>query len=169
MPKLFMFYLGGEAPGANIEVHDVQFAVAETPEEEFPELVKRWWSVPSSIHVDSYAQVNWADGYDVTVADTRAEQQQRLYFINMGGMMPGAMQESHEFGLFVAATPAEAKKRALKTMMHGVPHQHRDNFYDVDDCVVLDEVQSHHIHLTVNPGGGPLEPGYQGFLPLARG
>ncbi len=36
MPGLLMFYVGGTAPGANIELHDVQFAAADRPEEAYP-------------------------------------------------------------------------------------------------------------------------------------
>ena len=33
MPKLHMFYLGGNAGRSNIEVHDIQFAVCDNYQE----------------------------------------------------------------------------------------------------------------------------------------
>ena len=43
MPGLLMFYVGGTAPGANIELHDVQFAAADRPEEAYPLLREKWF------------------------------------------------------------------------------------------------------------------------------
>ncbi|MCP6553529.1 DUF1543 domain-containing protein, partial [Klebsiella pneumoniae] len=40
---LFMFYVGGNAGKSNIEVHDIQFVVARTPEEAWPALREAWF------------------------------------------------------------------------------------------------------------------------------
>ncbi len=166
MEKLFMFYLGGSAPGANIEVHDVQFVVASSPEEAYPALRDRWFGDPASLHIDAWTTLTWADGYDITVSDVACAQAERLYFINMGGSRPDEMQEAHEFGLFVASTAEKAKQRALNSLLNGVPGQHRDDMMDVDDCLALVRVDERHVHLSPSSGGRSLRPEFQGFIPL---
>lgn len=66
MPGLLMFYVGGTAPGANIELHDVQFAAADRPDEAYPLLREKWFGDKRKVHVDGYARIDWADGYDVS-------------------------------------------------------------------------------------------------------
>ena len=43
MPKLYMFYLGGNAGRSNIEVHDIQFAVCDDYREAIPALKAAWF------------------------------------------------------------------------------------------------------------------------------
>ena len=40
--KLGMFYLGGGATGANLELHDLQFVAVETVEQAYPRLRQAW-------------------------------------------------------------------------------------------------------------------------------
>ncbi|MBF7015511.1 DUF1543 domain-containing protein, partial [Novosphingobium sp. HR1a] len=65
--KLFAIYIGGEFPGANIEVHDLRFVVANTIEETYAALRRDWWGVPRSLHIDCWAQITHADGHDVSL------------------------------------------------------------------------------------------------------
>ncbi len=43
MNKLFIVYLGGSAPKANIELHDIQFVVGNTIEDTFEQLRSNWF------------------------------------------------------------------------------------------------------------------------------
>jgi len=70
------------------------------------------------------------------------------------------------FGLFAAANPAEAKTKALNTLLLGHAQQHKDNLKDVDNLLALDRVGRHRIILTPNPHGRPSEIGFQGYLPI---
>ena len=169
MSKLFMFYLGGSAPGANIEVHDVQFAVGDQPEDAFPGLVERWFGTKDSLHLDAYAIVEWADGHDVILLSQPNDSGKKLYFINMGGYLPGDLQEAHSFSLFVARDEQEAKAKAKRSLLTTVNHQHRDNQMDVDDCLLLSEIQGLHIHLKPNPHGRTFEAAWQGYRRLGAG
>jgi hypothetical protein len=40
--KLFAIYVGGEAVGANIEVHDMRFVAATSLEDTYEELKRQW-------------------------------------------------------------------------------------------------------------------------------
>jgi hypothetical protein len=166
MQTLFLFYLGGIAPGANIEIHDVQFAACNQPEDAFPLLVERWFGTKESLHVDAYAKIEWADGYDVLLLPQPNPAAERLYFINLGGYIPGELQEAHSFSLFVAKDEQEAKARAKRSLLTDVNSQHRDNQMDVDDCLLLSEVQGLHVHLKANPNGRPLRADWQGYRPI---
>jgi hypothetical protein len=161
--KLFVFYLGGAAPGANIEVHDVQFAVAERPEEAHAGLVARWFGTRGSLHIDAYGIVSWADGYSISLRPEPQARAPRLYFINMGGYEPGALREEHEFTFLVAHSPDEAKSKARHMLLPGRTHRHRDNFMEVDDCVPLDQIDGLHIHLTPCEEGSPVTAAWQGY------
>ncbi|MFP1909783.1 DUF1543 domain-containing protein [Lonsdalea quercina] len=166
MPTLFLFYVGGSAPGANIELHDVQFAAVNEPEEAFPLLKAAWFGDKKQIHVDSYTPITWADGYDITLSETSSTSTQRLWFVNIGGYLPGEPAELHQFGLFVAPTADEAKQQAKKVLLHDTFKQHKDDLRDVDDCLLLQQLNGWHIHLTPNPHGTPAAPLWQGYLPI---
>lgn len=161
--KLFVFYLGGAAPGANIEVHDVQFAVAEKPEETYPTLVKRWFGTRNSLHIDAYGVVEWADGFAVTVQKEPSKCDRKLYFINMGGYEKGALREEHEFAFLVAESADEAKAKAKSILLPGRSHRHRDNFMEVDDCVPLEQIEGLYIHLTPQEEGKSVVAAWQGY------
>jgi hypothetical protein len=166
--QLFLFYIGGEAPGANIEVHDVQFVAAESPQQAFPRLIERWYGIPSSLHIDTYTRVTWADGYDVALAAEQPKDDEKLWFLNIGGYRPGHIAELHACGLFIARSQAEAKKRAKKSLLTGAVLQHTDDQVDVDDCIHLADVDGLHVHLTPNPhGSADGQPEFQGYLRLA--
>lgn len=101
MPKLYMFYLGGNAGRSNIEVHDIQFAVCDNYQEAVPALKAAWFGDAGKIHIDGWQIVEWADGYDITVSEQPAgderpsENTPRLYFANVGGYLAGQLAEAH--------------------------------------------------------------------------
>lgn len=65
--KLFAIYIGGEMAGANIEVHDARFVLAASMEETYAELRRQWWGIPRSLHIDCWAEISHADGYDISL------------------------------------------------------------------------------------------------------
>ncbi|MFT8718216.1 DUF1543 domain-containing protein [Acetobacter sp.] len=165
--KLFAFYLGGSAPGSNIELHDVQFAAAEKPEDAWPDLIKSWFGTRKSLHVDAYGEVKWADGFSVTLSREKPESANRLYFINMGGYLEGALREEHESTFLVAETAEQAKEKALKSsMLAGLYYRHKDNLMEVDDCILLERIGEMYVHLTPQPDGTPFAAEWQGYQPI---
>ena len=140
--------------------------------EAIPALKAAWFGDADKIHIDGWQIVEWADGYDVCVRETGehtempSEHAQHLYFVNVGGYRAGQLAEAHAFGLFAAATPAEAKQKALRTLLTDHIQQHKDNLKDVDNLLALDRIGKHTIRLTPNPHGKPAEIGFQGYLPI---
>ncbi|STZ76789.1 DUF1543 domain-containing protein [Bergeriella denitrificans] len=166
MKQLYMFYLGGNAGHANIEVHDVQFIACNSWQEAVPALKALWFGDRDKIHIDGWQIVSWADGYDISLSEVPPNQAEKLYFVNVGGYRRGTLAEAHDFGLFVAATPAEAKQKALAALLPDSLIPHKDNLKDVDNLLPLSEVGGLHIHLTANPAGKPSEIGFQGYQPI---
>ncbi|MBR0559348.1 MULTISPECIES: DUF1543 domain-containing protein [Neokomagataea] len=164
--KLFIFYLGGDAPGANIEVHDVQFAAVERPEEAHPLLIEKWFGTRDSLHLDAYGIVTWADGHAVSIHTTPSASTNKLYFINMGGYTPGALCEDHAFTFLVAPSAEEAKTRAKQLLLTDRNLQHHDNLMDIDDCILIDKIDGLFIHLEPHPTGTALHAEWQGYQPI---
>jgi hypothetical protein len=151
--KLFAIYIGGEMAGANIEVHDVRFVAAPSIEATYPELRRQWWGVPRSLHVDCWAEITHADGYDVTLSPEPYTGPEKLYFVNLGGYEPAEFAERHRNVFVVAETEAKAKARAVKQVRHWI-EPHRDDLYEAEHAFCLGELpgeQRLHIHLTPAP------------------
>ncbi len=166
MKKLYQFYVGGNAGHSNIEVHDIQFVICERYEDAIPILKSRWFGDADKIHIDGWQVINWADGYDVSVTDKPSESEERLFFVNVGGYEKGNLAELHEFGLFVAKTPEEAKAKGLQSLLIGFEQQHKDNLKDVDDVIEISELDGEHIHLQKNTDGSAEPIGFQGYMPI---
>ncbi|TQI80521.1 uncharacterized protein DUF1543 [Serratia fonticola] len=164
--NLYLFYLGGNAGKSNIEVHDVQFAVAEKPEDAWPFLREVWFGDKDKVHIDGYAKINWVDGYTVKLATTPPQHSEKLYFVNVGAYHPDTLAELHAFDLFIAEDARQAKARALESLLKGAILQHKDNLKEVDDCLLLEKVGSYYLHLEKNPCGSSFKPEWQGYQPI---
>jgi Domain of Unknown Function (DUF1543). len=166
--NLYMFYVGGNAGKSNIEVHDIQFVAAREPQDAWPILREAWFGDSDKIHIDGYSRITWADGYSVSLSPEPSSSSERLFFVNVGGYRPDTLAELHEFDLFVAKNASEAKEKALQTLLCGVSQQHKDNLKDVDDCLLLEKVGEHYIHLTPCAPGQRDLPEWQGYLPIGE-
>ncbi len=154
--KLFALYIGGEHARANIELHDMRVVIAPTLTETYEELRRQWWGTPGSLHIDAWATIEHADGYDVELLPEPFTGSERLYYVNLGGYDEGEFLERHRNVFVVAGSLAEAKKRALAEN-RGWKQLHRDEQYEVEQMVGLAEVareQRLHIHLrpSTTPG-----------------
>lgn len=163
MSKLFMVYLGGQAPGSNIEVHDVRFVVGETIEATFGDLRSQWFGLPEGLHMDCYAHIESVDGYRIELSDAPVSSDLQLYFVNLGGYHPDVLGELHQDGLFVAESSAKAKAKALHTMLDGAEEKHKDNMIAVDQCLQLSSIGNQYIHLTKIDQSKPLKPDWYGY------
>jgi len=164
--NLFMFYIGGNAGKSNIEVHDIQFVAAEKPRDAWPALREAWFGDSDKIHIDGYIRVTWADGYSISLSSEPSRYHKKLFFVNAGGYRPETLAELHEFDLFVAENAQDAKKKALKMLLCGTDHQHKDNLKDVDDCLLLEKVGDLYIHLSPCNTGSRNIPEWQGYQPI---
>ncbi|UAK26518.1 DUF1543 domain-containing protein [Sphingomonas nostoxanthinifaciens] len=149
--KLFAIYVGGEHPEAHIEIHDVRFVVAASIRDIYDQLRAEWWGTPGTLHVDCWAEIDHADGFDVSLRPQRPSGKKKLYFVNLGGYDGLGFAEQHN-NMFVVATPvADAKAQALRSIA-GWTDAHRDDLYEAEKAFALDTMigDRFHIHLTPN-------------------
>jgi len=164
---LFLVFLGGKAPNANIELHDVRWVIGSKIEDTFDSLRKNWFGSLEGLHIDSYKKITSIDGYRINLKnidndkikkkflDKDIKNQKKLWFINLGGYERDSMQEKHEFGLVVAKNSIEAKKIAKSKWLIGFRKTHKDNLSslerirDVDDCEVIKKIDNWEIGLTL--------------------
>lgn len=157
-PKLYAFYLGGRAPKSNIELHDIVFAVGENVKSLYPKLLELWFGSPERCHIDSWMILDQVEGYDITLSEEPQDAQNHLYFINMGAYRPGYFTEFHENKFVVAENENAAKKWALANLMQGMEKIHKDDLYDVDDCIRMDKIDGYYLHLTPSNNKTELMP-----------
>lgn len=154
---LYIVLLGGKHPRAKIEVHDVAFVVADSLEAAYPSLRDQWFGDPQGVHIDAWMRVEGVDGYRVAFgSQAPAPHAPRLFFINLGGYVPGDFGESHQYLLLVARDRAEARARGKRHYARAWHQPHTDAVMDVDDCVPIDLVGGRYVHLA--PGAhAPVE------------
>ena len=162
---LFLVFIGGNAPKANIELHDVRWVVGSKIEDTFESLRKNWFGSIEGLHIDSYKKIKSIDGYKINLKKNRKSKKnylnkdvrnkQKLWFVNLGGYQVDSMQERHEFGFVVANNSLEAKKIAKSKWLIGYRKIHKDNIFclrsmsNVDDCEVIKNVDNWEIELTL--------------------
>jgi hypothetical protein len=148
--KLFAFYIGGETNNSLVEVHDARFIMAETMEDCYQELRDTWWGTPKSLHIDCYGELTQAEGYRVKLSkEPPPAESPKLYFINLGGYLPGHFEELHKNVFVVAPTESKAKARALQQILNWSGH-HKDYQYDVEHSFCINQIaedKQYHLHL----------------------
>jgi hypothetical protein len=150
--KLFMFYVGGNFGNSNIELHDVRFSIGQTPEDCYDDLRRQWWGEPESLHLDCWGAVEQADGYDIELS-TRPpdEDQQRLFFVNLGGYDPSEFTELHKNVLLVSPDEAMAKAKAKAQINHW-QKPHRDRLFEIEKTIDIGaQMQRSGYHLILTP------------------
>lgn len=132
--KLFAVYLGGKAQGANIEVHDLVFAVGEDIKSCFPELRKKWFGDPNSVHIDSYGEINLVKGYQVelTPKSLNSKTKEKLFFVNLGFAETKTFGEGHLMDFLVAPSALSAKALAKSLFPPDTIGHHIDNLIKID-------------------------------------
>jgi hypothetical protein len=146
--KLFAVYLGGRAPKANTELHDVVFAVGATIEDTYTQLLDKWFGDPVGLHIDSWLELDVVDGYRVSLTPEAAPSDAKLFFVNLGAY-DHTFTELHAMGFYVTAGAPEAKQQALSKHSHaGVSQVHKDDLHCIDDCIALEMVNGLRVTLT---------------------
>ena len=111
---LFLVFIGGSAPKANIELHDVRWVVGSRIEDTFESLRKNWFGSIEGLHIDSYKKIKSIDGYKINLKQIEKPKKnylnkEKLWFVNLGG--PEEIQCGKDaFGLVVAKNSQEARK-----------------------------------------------------------
>lgn len=163
--RLIACVLGGTAPRARTELHDVAFAVGDSLEAVHPQLLDTWFGDPNGLHVDAWCFVDNVAGYRVRLERTPAVDGPKLYFVNIGGYRRGEFGERHAWGLFGARSPGEAKARAKQVLLQGHEQIHKDDLHAVDDCLAVEDVNGWHVHLVPDTEAGD-PPVTNGYFPL---
>ncbi|HEY4080998.1 MAG TPA: DUF1543 domain-containing protein [Burkholderiaceae bacterium] len=146
--KLFAVYLGGRAPKANTELHDVVFAVGAKIEDTYAQLLEKWFGDPVGLHIDSWLELDVVDGWRVSLTDISTSQAEKLWFVNLGAY-DDSFTELHAAGVYVASDAPEAKAQALAAhFQNGEQERHKDDLHAVDDCIAIEAVSGLHVTLT---------------------
>ncbi|TCM68109.1 uncharacterized protein DUF1543 [Acinetobacter calcoaceticus] len=152
MPSLFIVMLGGRHQRANTEVHDVVLAVGDSLEEVYPQLKQAWFGAAQGLHIDAWAQIHGVEfegkRYQLHFAQAApAQDQQKLYLINLGGYDAREFGELHRYVLVVAQNAMVAKEKGKQHFAAHWQKQHTDRVLEVDDCLAIDQVHGHFVQL----------------------
>lgn len=168
-PALFAVCLGGRVAGCNVELHDVVFAVGTSLEACHPQLLDRWFGEPDGLHVDAWARLDAVDGHRVSLSDAPSDNDLKLWFVNVGGYVPGEFGERHAYGFLVGASRADVKARAKAALLPGKESVHRDDLYGIDDLVAVEPGGGRHVHLEPAPSAAAAAPAVtNGYFPIPR-
>ena len=162
MKQLFMIHLGGKASGALIEVHDVQFIIAEKIEDCEEVLRKHWYGLDLKLHIDSYKVINQIEGYKVSIIDEKIPQAENVFFTHIGAYKSDLMEELHYFNLLVS-TDIDCAKNLQREMFKGYKQEHIDSIIDVSLSPLLNAIESGFIFLEENKERFDLIPDWQGY------
>lgn len=164
-PRLIACVLGGTAPGARTELHDVAFAVGSGIEAVHDQLLDSWFGDPHGLHVDAWCFLDSVAGYNVRLEAAPATNNLHLYFVNIGGYRAGEFGERHAWGFFGGPGKADAKARARATLLRDADATHKDDLHDVDDCLRIAQVHGWHVHLAPDAHAQPAAV-TNGYCPL---
>ena len=190
--KLFMLKIGARPPGRLIEQHDVMFVIANSLSETIESVNQHWPAVKNNWHLDAWREVKRVGDYQILLstdslskdglskdnaladnifADDRVDnkldsQGKQLYFVNLGGYLPGQFEEFHYKTLVVAETLGKATAQVKKTAFYqdytfdnvdtaksGVATSHVDDKYqlDLDDIHCVADLLPNDVALTIQP------------------
>ena len=190
--KLFMLKIGARPQGRLIEQHDVMFVIANSLSETIESVNQHWPAVKNNWHLDAWREVKRVGDYQILLstdslskdglskdnaladnifADDRVDNKldshgKQLYFVNLGGYLPGQFEEFHYKTLVVAETLGKATAQVKKTAFYqdytfdnvdtaksGVATSHVDDKYqlDLDDIHCVADLLPNDVALTIQP------------------
>ena len=178
-----MVILGCRPSNRLTEQHDIFFTIARSLKEAVPEMLAFWPEAKGKIHIDAWREVHCVDGYEVQIhrrSNESSEQSQRLFFINLGGYLPGVFDELHHKILVSSSSAAAATKKAKETefyKLHDFPGavSHVDDKFgvDVDEIYAIADILSDKItsqyQIELIPKTGLKEDDLHiGYLPINK-
>jgi len=150
--KLFMVIIGCTPDGRFTEQHDVFFGIGNGLRELVPQMNDFWKEAKGSIHIDAWREVKVVDGFVVKIidkingADTSTENN-RLFFINLGGYKENEFEEYHYKIVTAANDKGEAIRKSKQTAFYKHfgfkgAESHIDDKYgiDVDDLYQIEDI-----------------------------
>jgi hypothetical protein len=181
--KLFYLLLGCTPAGRHTEQHDVFFCIGKDLKDIIPD-IKAFWRGSGKIHIDSWREVTAVDGFRISIIEQAAkpEKNQHLFFINLGGYLPGSFEEHHYKLLTVAEDLSQAIRNAKQTSFYrdyntedksGISHVDNKYGVDVDEVLnvadILPEHQKERFSILLEPDKGLVEDELHiGYLKLDK-
>ena len=143
-------------------MHDVRWVIGETIESTLPQLKSQWIGRSQGLHVDSYKMIKFVDGYRVSVIakeKVNNNENNKLWFVNLGGYKEGEMLEQHHLEIVVASTAQIAKKKARNRWSEAINQIHKD------DQAAIIHLDKYLIYLEPDPKGrnDGMEPDWSGY------
>lgn len=185
--KLFMLKIGARPQGRLIEQHDVMFVIANSLSETIETVNQHWPAVKNNWHLDAWREVKRVGDYQILLStdslskdnaladniladdkvDNKLDSQcKQLYFVNLGGYLPGQFEEFHYKTLVVAETLGKATAQVKKTAFYqdytfdnvdtaksGVATSHVDDKHqlDLDEIHCVADLLPNDVALTIHP------------------
>ncbi|MGZ3846442.1 MAG: DUF1543 domain-containing protein, partial [Flavisolibacter sp.] len=150
-----MVLLGCKPAGRNTEQHDLFFGIGRSLSEVKKDMIDFWKEADGKIHIDGWREVQWVDEYKVEVVakeNSASPQQERLFFINLGGYKQNEFEEFHYKLITVAADKGIAVQRAKQTAFYkhtgfegAVSHIDDKYGVDVDDIYEIEDILPSHL------------------------
>lgn len=112
-----MVLIGCKPKGRLTEQHDVFFGIGTSLASLVAEMKAFWPESNGKIHIDAWRKATYVDGYEVHIEErkkVKEENPPHLYFVNLGGYIPGIFEEQHCKILTVADGQAQATQQAKK-------------------------------------------------------
>lgn len=182
-----MLKIGARPQGRLIEQHDVMFVIANSLSETIETVNQHWPAVKNNWHLDAWREVKRVGDYQILLStdslskdnaladniladdkvDNKLDSQcKQLYFVNLGGYLPGQFEEFHYKTLVVAETLGKATAQVKKTAFYqdytfdnvdtaksGVATSHVDDKHqlDLDDIHCVADLLPNDVALTIHP------------------
>ena len=151
--NLYMIMLGCTPKGRFTEQHDIFFGIGSSLKELIPDMKDFWPEAKGRIHIDAWQKVTSVDGFTIEIVsnDEKLEQEEQLFFLNLGGYKEGEFEEYHYKTLVVAKTKGKAIRKAKQTTFYkhcsvakkgGESHIDDQYGVDVDDIHKIEDVLS---------------------------
>lgn len=149
--KLFYVIIGATPKGRNTEQHDIFFGIAENLRDLIPEMKAFWPETKGKMHVDAFQEVRFVDGFEIKIVERKniSEEENYLFFINLGGYKRGTFDELHQKYLMADVSLSKIIRRVKKTnfykeMSFPGGESHIDDKYgvDIDDIYKVDDLLS---------------------------
>ena len=92
-----MVMLGCTPKGRVTEQHDIFFGIGTSLYDLKQDMLDFWPEAKGKIHLDAWQTVTQIDGHSITVVskEEKLEQEDKLFFINLGGYKENEFEEYH--------------------------------------------------------------------------
>ncbi len=157
--------MGGAVKGAHLELHDMRFAAGEAIEDCYEQLKAQWWGEPTSLHLDAWGKLLWADGHKITLSKTPTPSAKKLWFVHLGGYENDKFTELHHNLFLVDEDERDAKKRALE-QVKGWFSPHKDEQLSIEMIMPV-EAEGWHVTLTLDENEQPFNFDV-GYIPIGK-